>query len=87
MLDHVPAKKMMELFRAVCERSEGMGFANDVLGLDPGFEEERLNCLAVIEEGQLAPGIVAPMVLLARPFDPPRDDDRYDLDDGIILWA
>ena len=87
MLNHVPAKKMVELFRAVCERSEGMGFANDALGLDPGFEEERLNCLAVIEEGELAPGIIAPVALLARPFDPPRDDDRFFFEDGIIVTA
>lgn len=85
LLDHVPSKHLVELFRAVCERSERMGFANDALGLDPGFEEERLNCLAVIEEGELAPGIAAPMTLLARPFDPPREDDRFFVEGGIIL--
>jgi hypothetical protein len=87
LLDHMPSSKMVELFRAICERSEGMGFANDVLGLDPGFEEERQNCLAVIAEGQLAPGIVAPRALLEQPFAPPRDDDRFTLEDGIIFCA
>ena len=87
LLDHIASKKMVELFRAVCERSEGMGFANDALGLDPGFEEERQNCLEVIAEGQVAPGIVAPKALLARPFAPPREDDRFTLEDGIILCA
>ena len=85
MLDHVPPESMVALFQAVCERSEGIGFANDALGLDPGFEEERQNCLAVIAEGQLAPGIVAPKTLLARPFAPPREDDRFTLEDGIVL--
>ena len=85
LLEHVPARNMVALFRSVCERSEGMGFANDSLGLDPGFEEERLNCLAVIAEGEVAPGIVAPTALLARPFSPPRADDRYTLEDEIII--
>ena len=84
-LDNLASDKMVSLFNAVCQRSEGAGFSNDSLGLDPGFEEERLNCLAVIEEGDLAPGIAAPMALLARPFDPPREDDRFILEDGIII--
>jgi hypothetical protein len=87
LLDRVSSKSMVELFHAVCERSERMGFASDLLGLDHGFEAERLNCLAVIAEDQLAPGIVAPKTLLSRPFDPPRPDDRFTLDDGIILCA
>ncbi|WP_310467600.1 hypothetical protein [Sphingomonas sp.] len=87
LLDHISSENMVALFDAVCERSEGMGFANDALGLDPGFEAERLNCLAVIANGQLAPGIVAPKALLERPFDPPRQDDRFRMDDGIILCA
>lgn len=86
-LDHVASNKMVELFRAVCDRSEGVGFFNDALGLDQGFEAERLECLAVIEDGRLATGIVAPISLLKRPFAPPRHDDRFDLDDGIILCA
>ena len=85
LLDHIASNKMVELFHAVCARSEGLGFDNDALGLDPGFEEERQNCLAVIAEGEIAPGIVAPKALLARPFAPPRQDDGFTLEDGIIL--
>jgi hypothetical protein len=85
LLDNVPSGKMVELFHAVCERSEGMGFANDALGLDPGFEEERQNCLEVIADGEVAPGIVAPKALLACPFDLPGEDGRYTLEEGIIL--
>lgn len=76
---------LLGLFGAICELSAGIGFSNDVLGLDGDFETERLKCLAVIENGELAPGIVAPAALLARPFDPPRDDDRFNLDDGLII--
>jgi hypothetical protein len=84
--DHIGSNEMVELFRAVCRRSEGMGFANDDLGLDRDFEAERLKCLAVIEKGELCPGIVPPTALLARPYGPPRSDDRFRLDDGIIIW-
>lgn len=73
------------LLRSICERSKGMGFSNDALGLDRDFEAERLKCLAVIENGEMAPGIVAPIALLARPFDPPRDDGRFTLDDGLVI--
>jgi hypothetical protein len=62
-----------------------MGFANDALSLDPGFEEERQNCLEVIADGEVAPGIVAPKALLACPFDLPGEDGRYTLEEGIIL--
>jgi hypothetical protein len=73
------------LLGSICERSHGMGFSNDALGLDRDFEAERLKCLAVIQNGELAPGIVAPIALLARPFDPPRHDGRFTLDDGLII--
>lgn len=78
-------KGVLDLFSAICERSEGMGFSSDVLGLDRDFEAERLKCLAVMENGALAPGILAPTALLARPFGPPRHDGRFTLDDGLII--
>jgi hypothetical protein len=84
-LNYLASDEVLDLFRAVCERSQVMGFASDALGLDPDFEAERLKCLAVIENGELAPGIIAPTALLARPFDSPRHDDRFTLDDGIII--
>ncbi|HLO76024.1 MAG TPA: hypothetical protein VK196_06160 [Magnetospirillum sp.] len=82
---HVSGDEMLDLLRAVCERSEGAGFSNDALGLDGDFEAERTVCLAAIHNGQVAAGIVAPTALLARAFSPPRDDGRFTLDDGIIL--
>jgi hypothetical protein len=84
-LEEVASDEVLDLFRAVCERSEVMGFSSDALGLDSGFEADRLRCLAVIENGELAPGIIAPTALLARPFDSPRHNDRFTLDDGIII--
>lgn len=86
-LDNLASDKMVSLFEAVCQRSEGAGFSNDRLGLDPGFEEERLNCLAVIADGELAPGILTPKTLLAQPFAEPSPNDRFCLDDGIIIDA
>lgn len=73
------------LLRSICERSERTGFANDNLGLESDFDAERVKCLAIVENGVLSPGIVAPMALLARPFAPPRHDDRFTLDDGLII--
>ncbi|PSJ41915.1 hypothetical protein C7I55_06525 [Sphingomonas deserti] len=84
-LDHVAGAKMLELFGAVCARSQGIGFVNDALGLDRDFDGERRKCLAIIQNGEVAPGIVAPAALLARPFGPPRTDGRFTLDDGIIV--
>ncbi len=86
-LEHVSSTGMLELFHAVCERSEAAGFSSDKLGLDWDFEGERLKCLEVIANDELAPGIVAPRALLSRPFDPPLADDRFTFDDGIILCA
>ena len=62
-----------------------MSFTNDNLGLDPDFEAERLKCLAVMENGELAPGIIAPIALLAKPYNPAGPDNRFTLDDGIIV--
>ena len=84
-LENMASGKVVDLLRAVCARSEGIGFSGDVLGLDQQFEAERLKCLAVIENGEVAPGIVAPANLLRRPFPPPLQDGRFSLVDGIIF--
>lgn len=86
-LENVSSDAMLAIFRAVCVRSEGAGFTNDDIGLDDDFDEERRTSLAVIANGQLASGIIAPKALLARPFGRPRDDERFVLEDGIILCA
>jgi hypothetical protein len=82
---NISSEKMLAIFRAVCERSEGVGFANDSLGLDPDFEPERLRALDVVARGEVSPGLVVPRVLLDRPFPRVRSDKRFELDDGLLL--
>ena len=36
-IDHIASKKLTDLLRAICIRSEGIGFSGDMLGLDQGF--------------------------------------------------
>jgi hypothetical protein len=83
-LNNVSSEKMIEHFRALCQRSERMGFANDVLGLDKGFESERQACLDVIRRGEVAAGIIVPNDIVARPFAAPKADARFTLGDGLI---
>ena len=82
---NISSEKMLAIFRAVCERSEGVGFANDSIGLDPDFEPERLRALDVVARGEVSAGLVVPRVLLDRPFPRERPDKRFDLDDGLLL--
>lgn len=86
-LNHLRSEAMLDLFRAICDRSQRIGFTTDALGLDQDFEPERVSCLSVIENGEVAAGIVPPVALLTKPFDRPRSDKRFMLDDGIILLA
>ena len=41
--------------------------------------------LDVVARGEVSPGLVAPRVLLDRPFPRERPDKRFDLDDGLLL--
>jgi hypothetical protein len=84
-LNHITCEGMVALFRALCTRSESMGFSRDDLGLDPGFEPERKVCLDVVARNQVAAGIIVPRQIISRPFAPPKEDTRFTLDDGIIL--
>lgn len=84
-LYHLASDEMVDIFAAICMRSEGVGFNNDNIGLESGFEPERKACLDIIENGKLAAGIIAPTAIIGRPFDKPRNDGRFALDDGIIL--
>ena len=85
LLDHVSSEEMLAIFRAVCERSEGIGFASDSIGLDPDFEADRLRALDVVARGEVAAGLIVPRTLLDRPFPRERPDKRFDLDDGLLL--
>jgi len=87
LLDHVSSEGMLSIFRAVCDRSAGVGFANDSIGLDPDFETERLRALDVVARGEVAAGIIVPRALLDRPFPRARPDKRFDLDDGLLLLS
>ena len=87
LLDHVSSERMLAIFRAVCERSAGVGFANDSIGLDPDFEPERLRALDVIARGEVAEGLIVPRALLDRPFPRERPENRFDLDDGLLLLS
>jgi hypothetical protein len=71
----------------VCERSEGVGFANDFIGLDSEFEPERLRSLDVVARGEVSVGLVVPRILLDRPFPPERREKRFVLDDGLLLLS
>ena len=87
LLDHVSSERMLAIFRAVCERSAGVGFANDSIGLDPDFEPERLRALDVIARGEVAEGLIVPRALLDRPFPRERPENRFALDDGLLLLS
>ena len=84
-LNHMSSENTVALFRALCVRSEGLGFSRDDLGLDPDFEPERKACLDVVARNHVAAGIIVPRQIIARPFAPPKKDDPFTLDDGIIL--
>jgi hypothetical protein len=83
-LNHASSDEMLAIFRAVCERS-ARGFGSDTIGLDPDFEPERLRALDVVARGEVAAGIVVPRALLDRPFPRERTDERFVLDDGLLL--
>jgi hypothetical protein len=87
LLACVSSERMLAIFRAVCERSAGVGFANDSIGLDPDFEPERLRALDVVARGEVPQGLIVPRALLDRPFVLERPDNRFDLDDGLLVLA
>jgi hypothetical protein len=76
----------LNAMQAICRRAAKVGFANDSLGLHPGFEKERQACLDLIRSGQVADGIVVPHALLDAPF-PPERKLRYVVEDGSVLEA
>ena len=86
-LDHISSEGMLAIFHAVCERGEGVGFGNDSIGLDPDFEPERLRALDVVARGEVSAGLVVPHVMLDLPFPRERPDNRFVLDDGLLLLS
>jgi len=84
-LNYISDEKMVALFRSLCERSEGVGFSRDDLGLDPDFEPARKACLDVVARNELAAGIIVPRQIISRSFAAPKRDTRFMLDDGLII--
>jgi len=72
---------------AMAALAAGVGFANDSIGLDPDFEPERLRALDVIARGEVAEGLIVPRALLDRPFLRERPENRFALDDGLLLLS
>ena len=68
----------------MCRRAATVGFTNDSLGLQPGFEAQRQACLDLINRGQVGDGIAIPLAILDAPF-PSEQKLRYFIDDGTVL--
>lgn len=84
---HLSSDHILGLLQATCARSEQIGFVNDRLGLDQEFETDRLKCLEVIEDEELADGSIVPWSLIGRPFGPPQQESRLMLNEGLIIIA
>jgi hypothetical protein len=69
---------------AVCRRAAAVGFSNDVLGLAPGFEGDRLTCLETLNTGMVAEGVPVPHAILSAPF-PNERKLPYFVEDGVLL--
>jgi hypothetical protein len=77
-------REWLRAMEAICHRAANAGFANDALGLHPGFEADREACLNLVNRGMVADRIVIPHAILAAPF-PPEQKLRYFIEDGAIL--
>ena len=77
-------EEWLHAMQAICRRAASTGFNNDSLGLHPGFEATRQECLEVIKSGQIADGIAIPHALLDAPF-PLEQKQRYFIEDGAVL--
>ncbi len=77
-----PVKHVLD---ALCRRSEEIGFHNDNIGIDEGFEKERQKCLNLINDGGVAQGVVIPYALLSGAMGPHTRAYENHLEDGVIL--
>lgn len=75
---------LLEVFEALCRRGATIGIANDVLGLHPGFEAERLACLDLVKRGAVGDGIVIPHSIIGAPF-PAERETVYFIEQGSVL--
>ena len=74
----------LRAMEAMCRRAATVGFTNDSLGLDPGFEAQRQACLDVINRDEVVKGIAIPHAIVGAPF-PPAQKLQYFIDDGTVL--
>lgn len=80
-----PLKPVLD---AICQRSEGLGFANNKIGTDQEFEIKRQKCEALIKAGRVSQSANIPYALLSVPLkahDPTETDWERHLIDGVIV--
>lgn len=77
-------RDLLKVTEAICRRAATIGFTNDSLGLDPGFETERQACVDLVKRGQVADGIAVPHAIIDAPF-PPERKLQYFIEDGTVL--
>lgn len=80
----VSGSALLDVFNAICRRSEDRGFASDRIGLEPGLEQVRQKCLDLMQKGAVAADIIFPRRLLAFPF-PTAIGRKYFVEDGALL--
>jgi hypothetical protein len=83
----LPKNAVVALFDALCARSETIGFTTDDEGLPAICEPFRQDCLAVVESGNVAPGVVVPMAIIGKPFKTPDRGAIYQVHDGLLVSA
>ena len=77
-------EEWLDALEAICRRGATTGFTNDSLGLDPGFETARQECLDIVKRGEVSDGVPIPYVIIDAPF-PPEKKPRYFVEDGTLL--
>jgi hypothetical protein len=77
-------REWLNAMDAFCRRGSRSGFTNDSLGLDPGFEPARRECLEVATRGEVTGDTPIPEAIIGAPF-PPEKTLRYFVEDGAVL--
>lgn len=75
-----------DVFSKLTSRSETMGFSQNSIGLEAGFEPERQKCLHLIAEGKVAAGRIVPHNLLSAPYPPAQPISGIDNIEGVICF-
>src|SRR6202000_1596155 len=67
----LPKDDLVALFDALCARSEDVGFTVDDEGLPTICEPLRQECLAVVQSGNLMPGVVVANAIIGKTLKTP----------------